>query len=764
MESRRLGAVSAGVCVGLASAIALASPVPAAASPLLREFTIPSTFTEPWGITVGPDGRTWFTESDNNANRIGRVDPGTGNVTEFSIPTPTNPLQAQSGPHGIVTGPDGALWFTENGGNKIGRITTDGSLTEFPIPSANSFPSDIIVGPDGALWFAEMFGEKLGRITTGGSFSEFAVPTPNGEPWGIATGADGAIWFTEFNGNKIGRMSTAGSFSEFPIPTSGPFGTSVPLAIVGGPDGALWFTEGIGNNIGRITTAGVITEFAVPTSGSGLQGITSGPDGALWFTETDAGKLGRITTSGAITEPLTSLAGPFGIATGPGSLWIAELAGNKIGLVIPSLLSLPTFIGPVCVNGLGVSLNGAVDWGQFPVGSITLDWGDGNSTTASGVFPAAHTYAAPGPYSISVEATTSGASGSASTAVNVGPGQQTCNYAISPQPIASTGSLSAGRQVNLTVSVTDSSGNPVPGAPVWLSFQQAPGGGAASACCFFVGQSVPAPLGSIPQVLVTGVGQPTGSIALTYSAPSLLPPGGTDTITAQNAPASATVTLIDTYTFTIPTSTSLVSSPNPSQVGQSVTYTASVSPTPTGGTIGFADNGSPIAGCGALAVSGATASCSVTYASTGSQNIVATFSGFANFLTSGSPTLTEIVTATPCGVLAGCNLHSLTLTNAQLAGANLAAANLLNANLSDANLAGANLAGANLNGANLSGVNLAGANLNGANLNGANLTGASLKGVLSNSSTNFNNVTWSNTVCPDGTNSNNDGGTCIGHL
>jgi streptogramin lyase len=41
-------------------------------------------------------------------------------ITEF--PTPT----ANSGPTGITTGPDGALWFTEGGANQIGRITTAG--------------------------------------------------------------------------------------------------------------------------------------------------------------------------------------------------------------------------------------------------------------------------------------------------------------------------------------------------------------------------------------------------------------------------------------------------------------------------------------------------------------------------------------------------------------------------------------------------------------------------------------------------------------
>ena len=39
-------------------------------------------------------------------------------ITEFPIPT------ISSFPTGITAGPDGNLWFTESSGDKIGRITT----------------------------------------------------------------------------------------------------------------------------------------------------------------------------------------------------------------------------------------------------------------------------------------------------------------------------------------------------------------------------------------------------------------------------------------------------------------------------------------------------------------------------------------------------------------------------------------------------------------------------------------------------------------
>ena len=45
--------------------------------------------------------------------------------TEYTIPT----LGSQ--PTSIAAGPDGALWFTESGSNKIGRITTAGVITEY---------------------------------------------------------------------------------------------------------------------------------------------------------------------------------------------------------------------------------------------------------------------------------------------------------------------------------------------------------------------------------------------------------------------------------------------------------------------------------------------------------------------------------------------------------------------------------------------------------------------------------------------------------
>ena len=77
-------------------------------------------------------------------------------------------ITAGSGPIGIAAGPDGNLWFTEAGGDRIGRITPAGAITEFTAGiTAGSGPFGITAGPDGNLWFTEIDGNRIGRITTG---------------------------------------------------------------------------------------------------------------------------------------------------------------------------------------------------------------------------------------------------------------------------------------------------------------------------------------------------------------------------------------------------------------------------------------------------------------------------------------------------------------------------------------------------------------------------------------------------------------------
>ncbi|MDQ6826533.1 MAG: Virginiamycin B lyase [Candidatus Eremiobacteraeota bacterium] len=316
-------ALAAIVLAGCGGKTTIGSGVPTPAPPftasVTNEFAIPTAGSAPTGIVNGPDGALWFTEQ--NGNRIGRMTV-TGAFKEYVVPT----LGGQ--PSAITVGPDGNLWFTESAANKIAKITPAGTITEYAVPTFGSAPVGITAGPDGNLWFVESNANKVGTITTAGVVSA-EYPTGSA-PLSITAGFDGALWYTEPATARIGRISTSGSLQEFPVLTV----SSGPATITRGPDDALWFTEVIGK-IGRISVGGTVTEYASP--GAGLAGITAAADGNLYAIEgsvISTNHIDRITTSGTITQYAvpTTAAGANMITPGPDNeLYFTETSANKIG-------------------------------------------------------------------------------------------------------------------------------------------------------------------------------------------------------------------------------------------------------------------------------------------------------------------------------------------------------------------------------------------------------------------------------------------------
>jgi virginiamycin B lyase len=337
-----------------------------------------------WGITAGPDGNLWFTEETHNA--VGRITPGAV-VTDFSSGFPTG------SPKGIVTGPDGNLWVAMAGGDgAIARVTKAGEVTEFPTLTAGD-PEDIAVGPDGKLWYVDSAADLIGRITPEGSITEFTEGLSYGAaPTGITKGPDGAMWFTESAAGKIGRITTAGAITEFSNDISG---SSEPKDIVKGPDGNLWFTmSGVNGSIGRITPEGDVDEFSDGLSLlSAPREIASGPDGNLWFTESAIpGKIGQITTEGDITEystGLLSILSPWGIAAGPdGNMWFTgnNIPGKVGRITLPPLVRdmAPDQVGTTSARLRGkLRPNSQATHYHFEFGP-TLDYGTTTPTTYAG--------------------------------------------------------------------------------------------------------------------------------------------------------------------------------------------------------------------------------------------------------------------------------------------------------------------------------------------------------------------------------------------
>jgi virginiamycin B lyase len=308
----------------------------------LEDRCMPSTLTElpilptasaaPTGITTAYDGSVWFTEK--SANKVARLNPATGAVTEYNVPT------TASAPDQITATPDGNVWFTERYGRHLGKISqAGGAITEYAVPGTGAYPTAIST-VSGTVWFASADSAataRLGKINSTGTIAQLATGATRTTITSIVGGPDGNLWVTEVSsywGDAVSKVKTTGfgSFTNFRLSNH----SAGPQSITVGADNKLWFTESGANKIGQISTGGTIDEFALP-AGSAPQQIVSGPDGAVWFTEKGSNKIGRMTTTGVFTELTISTASshPFGITRGlDGRLWFTEQSGDRLGEIV----------------------------------------------------------------------------------------------------------------------------------------------------------------------------------------------------------------------------------------------------------------------------------------------------------------------------------------------------------------------------------------------------------------------------------------------
>jgi streptogramin lyase len=168
------------------------------------------TYTLPTALSQGPDGNLWASEQDD-VNTGSSVEVADSAIRVYS--TAGALLHSYSTPffaNGMVTGPDGALWFTGNNG-LIGRMTATGTMTTYTTNTTTNL-GGIAVGGDGALWFLEPQSNMVGRITTSGTVTSYAIPTPNSLALGIGGPPPGCVasyvvWFAESATGKIAMVS-----------------------------------------------------------------------------------------------------------------------------------------------------------------------------------------------------------------------------------------------------------------------------------------------------------------------------------------------------------------------------------------------------------------------------------------------------------------------------------------------------------------------------------------------------------------------------
>ena len=300
----------------------------------------------PHSIILGDDGAVWFADG----TKIGRATPD-GRIEETVVvahrATVKNGMRDTDFVNDIAVGGDGRIWFVTNDDvNRIGAMTTDGQITRYRLDTVpvgelegvDVRPRWLGRGPDGAIWFAHYDNAAIGRITSDGAVSEFTngVRGYIGRP---VAGPDGAMWFTD---SGLARITSAGVVAHLP---SSPLQT-FPSHLAVSPSGELWFTASNDRRVyvGRATNAGAQTLFASGTQGA--YALTVDRVGGAWFsTDRDclnavldmalACKLAHIDAAGAVTPyagGVLSQAQIVEMTVGPdGMLWFADLPGGRIG-------------------------------------------------------------------------------------------------------------------------------------------------------------------------------------------------------------------------------------------------------------------------------------------------------------------------------------------------------------------------------------------------------------------------------------------------
>jgi virginiamycin B lyase len=149
----------------------------------------------PQSLTSAPDGNVYWTETTNSS--LGNSSIGAAGETSVG-----------GNPSIIVTGPDGNLWYTDQSQSQIVQFSPGSKtvLKRYQIPTLNANPVGIVVGKDSALWFAEFNGNKIGRITVSGALTEYPMPTAASGIEAIGVGPDGSIWVTESVAGKVARL------------------------------------------------------------------------------------------------------------------------------------------------------------------------------------------------------------------------------------------------------------------------------------------------------------------------------------------------------------------------------------------------------------------------------------------------------------------------------------------------------------------------------------------------------------------------------
>jgi virginiamycin B lyase len=298
---------------------------------VIKEWKVPTPNSRPHDPAVAPDGALWFTEQVGN--KLGRLDPATGKIREFSLKTP------DSGPHGLVADRAGNIWFAAIFKGYIGKLNpTTGDVAEYRMPDKRARdPHTPVLDQQGNVWFTLEQSNFIGRLDPrSGKIQLKEVPTPHAVPYGIVVNSAGVPYFCEFGSNKLGSVDPKTmAITEYALPQG-----ARPRRLALASDGGIYYSDFARGYLGHFDpTSKNVEEWASPNGpDSRPYGITVTPDGTVWYAETGVipNQLVRFDPK---TKKFSSTAVPSGggvirnMAAAPdGKVYLACSGVNQVGI------------------------------------------------------------------------------------------------------------------------------------------------------------------------------------------------------------------------------------------------------------------------------------------------------------------------------------------------------------------------------------------------------------------------------------------------
>jgi virginiamycin B lyase len=299
----------------------------------IREYTVPTPNSRPHDPAVAPDGSLWFT--GQGANKIGRINPTTGAFKEYPLKT------ANSGPHGLVADRQGNIWFTAISGGYVGKLDPKtGEIQEYrPSDGREIDPHTPVFDHSGMLWFTNEETNYIGQLDpVTGKMELKPVPTPHAVPYGIVA-TQKLLFFCEFGTNKLASIDPKTmTIHEYTLPAS----AARPRRLALAPDGTIYYTDYARGYLGHFdpATGKLLQEWISPGGPeSHPYGIAVTANGEVWYSESgvDPNTLVRFDprAESFATEAIPSGGGVVRnmVATPDGKLYLACSGVNKVAVV-----------------------------------------------------------------------------------------------------------------------------------------------------------------------------------------------------------------------------------------------------------------------------------------------------------------------------------------------------------------------------------------------------------------------------------------------